>query len=167
MKKATIVAIFIIYLASIFLIGFFGMRVKVYGEVRYVTDISISVRVANPNCIKDGEIKDEGLTDEATGYKKMSMTVYYSYAEDGKLDLQIIPTFGFKDKTQEEMRGRDCSYIITPEGYVGSTVTVSEDGVISCLKKRRTFDVTIVPVTTATLDSVSSAGIILSIMVAS
>ena len=36
MKKSTIIVILIVYLVSIVAIGFFGMAVKVYDEVKYV-----------------------------------------------------------------------------------------------------------------------------------
>ena len=39
MKKSSIIAVAIIYLVSIILIGFLGVRMKVYDEVLYVENI--------------------------------------------------------------------------------------------------------------------------------
>ena len=47
MKKSTTLLIFIIYLASIVVIGFFGMKIKVYDEVKYVKSIEMSVEAEN------------------------------------------------------------------------------------------------------------------------
>ena len=39
MRKSVIIMIGIIYIASIFVVGFFGMKVKVFETTVYITDI--------------------------------------------------------------------------------------------------------------------------------
>ena len=43
MRKSTIIVIFAIYILSILAISFFGMKVKIYNETKYVKAIEISV----------------------------------------------------------------------------------------------------------------------------
>lgn len=48
MKKSIIITILLVYLASIIIVGFFGISVKVYDVVKYVQSIEMSVEGSDP-----------------------------------------------------------------------------------------------------------------------
>lgn len=64
MKKSVIVLIAIIYVASIFLVGFFGMKLTVYNPIVYITDI---------------ECTNEDVVSNADGSK----TIFLKYSNSG------------------------------------------------------------------------------------
>ena len=51
MKKSVVVLIGIIYIASIFVVGFFGMQIKAFDTIIYISDIECSNEnvIANPD----------------------------------------------------------------------------------------------------------------------
>lgn len=92
MKKSTILLIFIVYLASIVVIGFFGMKVKVYDEIKYVKTITMSVEAENEQMydfVEDG-------TDTVLGNKKYKLTVHFN--------AHLIGSFTRKNGLVEERR---------------------------------------------------------------
>lgn len=162
MKKATIVAIFIIYLASIFLIGFFGMRVKVYGEVRYVTDVSVRVLSSNSDSFTQPEPEEV----EDSTIKTYTMKVRMRYAENGSLDIQLIPTFTFKDETSEEFKSSDIDIVLIDQGYADEGwVEVLDGGKIRFKEGGLSISFYIKPKTDARLDVTTSATMQLNVNV--
>ena len=51
MRKSVIIVIGFIYLASFFIIGFFGVKIQRYNQVTYVSDFEVSYQIG------EGEIK--------------------------------------------------------------------------------------------------------------
>lgn len=92
MKKSTTLLIFIIYLASIVVIGFFGMKIKIYDEIKYVKSIEMSVEAENKKMFF---FEDIGI-DQVTGNKKYKLTVNF--------DEHLVASFTRKNGTVEDRK---------------------------------------------------------------
>ena len=92
MKKSTILLIILIYLASIVVIGFFGMKIKVYDEIKYVKNIDMSVEAENENMFT---FIDEGI-DAATGNRAYKLIINF--------DNYLIGSFTRKNGITEERK---------------------------------------------------------------
>ena len=92
MKKSTILLIILIYLASIVVIGFFGMKIKIYDEIKYVKNIEMSVEAENENMFT---FIDEGI-DEATGNRAYKLVINF--------DNYLIGSFTRKNGITEERK---------------------------------------------------------------
>ena len=87
MKKSTILLIFIIYLASIVAVGFFGMASKVYDETKYVSLIEMSAQVENPEMMVWEDITESPTSKE----KEYFLTVNFDKAILYKEDKYFVP----------------------------------------------------------------------------
>lgn len=77
MKKATIIVIAAIYVASIVIVGVFGLQALLYNESNPVKDIILPTQI---------EGKDVKLTTDGKGY-----TVVISYREDLTIPIEFVP----------------------------------------------------------------------------
>lgn len=77
MKKATIILIAAIYVASIVIVGVFGLQALMYNESMPITDIILPQQI---------EGKDVKLTSDGKGY-----TVIINYREDLVIPIEFIP----------------------------------------------------------------------------
>ena len=77
MKKATIIVIAAIYVASIVVVGVFGLQALIYNESNPITDIILPTQI---------EGKDVKLTSDGKGY-----TVVISYRDDLTIPIEFIP----------------------------------------------------------------------------
>ena len=75
MKKSTTILILIIYVASIVLVGFFGMSVKVYDEIKYVKQIAISVEAESEELYTLTKLDEN---DAVTGNPQYNLTIRYN-----------------------------------------------------------------------------------------
>ena len=127
MKKSVIVLIGIIYLASIFVVGFFGMKVKNYNVMVYITDI-------------------ECTNEEARAEVNGSKTIKFKYDNEGTeaekfLKNSIILTYELYPKNTT-LKGKDAvmayadpEKIVAPnEEYNSKTVAVMDDLTVSFIK---------------------------------
>lgn len=106
MKKSTIIMIFVIYIASIFAIGFFGMKVKVYDEVKYIEKIEMSVEAERDEMFEFELLPDRDKTTQNLVYE---LTIYYTkYSQEG--------TF-FNEETQEDEIRQYLAMIFVPKIY--------------------------------------------------
>lgn len=80
MKKSIIITILLVYLASIIIVGFFGISVKVYEVVKYVQSIEMSVESNNPNAYTWKDMS------ESTGKHKYELEVHFSQATEAPID---------------------------------------------------------------------------------
>lgn len=127
MKKSVIVLIGIIYLASIFVVGFFGMKVKVYDTMVYITDI---------------ECTNEDARKETNGNKTIKFKYDYEGTEDERIlkNSKILTYEIFPKNTT--LKGKDAVMAYAdPEKVVSdiadrndNTVAVVNDLTISFLK---------------------------------
>ncbi len=87
MSKSTIVIIFVIYVASIIMIGFFGMAIKVYDKVKYVKSIEIKVEAEKPEFY---ELRNMGKNDK--GDNEYYLMVYFDqYLIDPTTNQRYLP----------------------------------------------------------------------------
>lgn len=77
MKKATVIVIAAIYVASIVVVGVFGLQALMYDESNPITDIILPAQI---------EGKDVKLTSDGKGY-----TVVITYREDLVIPIDFIP----------------------------------------------------------------------------
>lgn len=73
MKKSVIIAIFLIYIGSIFAVNFFGLKLKIFEGTEYVTKIECT------GVELEREQKTKIVTQESDGVKKY----YFQYIGDG------------------------------------------------------------------------------------
>ena len=141
MKKSTIIIIFIIYVASIILIGFFGMKVKAYDLQKYVESIEMSVEAEDEQMFK---FESLGKTANKNNYYKL--TVYFDKALTGDFEIDgIIETRKYVPLTfipkitytsGELGKGERIKYSISREEVTKKhEAELTEYGMLSCLKK--------------------------------
>lgn len=92
MKKSTTLLIIIIYLASIVVIGFLGMKIKVYDEIKYVKSITMSVEAESAEMFT---FEEDGV-DSVLGNKKYKLTVHFNH--------HLIGTFTRKNGIVEDRK---------------------------------------------------------------
>lgn len=78
MKKSVVLMIGIIYIAAVVLVGFLGLKMRVYDEKKYVTEIV---------CISEGYTKNEDSTNDYDGY------IRTKYVDGLKVEIkcQVLP----------------------------------------------------------------------------
>ncbi|MBQ7602723.1 MAG: hypothetical protein IJU58_01050 [Clostridia bacterium] len=77
MKKSIIITILLVYLASIIIVGFFGISVKVYDVVKYVQSIEMSVEGSDPETFTWVDTTKEDSNHTYT------LTVHFNHASEG------------------------------------------------------------------------------------
>lgn len=128
MKKSVILAILAIYILSIAVVGFFGMKTSVYNEIKYVTDIELIDS-------KDGDYKindvEDGVDYILLPYEDgLRFQLYYEVAPLDASNTAV--TFDFD-------LGEYADYIqISPSGVV--TIFSGEFDVIVVFGKIRAQD---------------------------
>jgi len=75
MKKSVVILIGIIYVASIFVVGFFGMKIKAFDTIVYITDIECSNENVKTKADKTKELKFDYKIDG----DKMENTLILTY----------------------------------------------------------------------------------------
>lgn len=76
MKKSVVILIGIIYIASIFVVGFFGMKVKSFDTIIYITDIECT----NENVKVKADNEKELRFDYDPSGDKMTNTLIITYS---------------------------------------------------------------------------------------
>ena len=163
MRKSVIITLFIIYIASIVIIGYFGTKVKSYDTNKYVKGLEISITATNADCYelikneKDGYV----VIDETSGYEEYNLKLRYTkYKQNNRLDVAIVPIFLFADGEKEKRTGREVSYQI--DGLSSKNqdkITVDENGNLAILKSGLTCTLYIRPIGTGQIRVPSSTGI--------
>ena len=158
MKKSTILIIFIVYLASIAAIGFFGMRSKVYDEVKYVSAITVEAQVenenmrdfeditANPNSKKKEYLLtvyfDNAIEYEAGKfYVPISLTPYVVYDTGDVANSKEVSIVYYGDKNSQKDTDGNISYKKSNK----TIATLTKYGSLSCFEKDTAFRITINP----------------------
>ena len=93
MKKSVVILIGIIYVASIFVVGFFGMQIKAFDTIIYITDI---------------ECTNEDVIANPDGTKK----IRFDYKPDGdKMENTLIVTYDVYPK-DSSLKGADAVKLV-------------------------------------------------------
>ena len=158
MKKSTVIMIFVIYVVSIVVIGFFGMKVKVYDEVKYIDKIEMSVE-AEQQEMYELELMPE--KDKTTGNALYELTIYYTkYNQEGEflneetqenetknyLALIFIPKI-YYDTGEEGSNAEGVNYKISNQKLIeNKAVEMKENGTMICFKGKMSFFVNVNPI---------------------
>jgi len=157
MRKSTVLVIFIVYFASIILIGFFGMSLSVSDEVKYVKDIQLEVKSVYAEAYDFVQEEDNEL-----GNKQYSLTVRFSYAEEVEEEidhdgfivietrkyvaLNFLPEVTYDTGDVENAAEEAIVYGITNDKITEKGVAeIDEKGVLYCYKKDSAFIIRINP----------------------
>ena len=155
MKKSTILLIILIYLASIVVIGFFGMKIRVYDEIKYVKNIEMSVEAENENMFT---FIDEGV-DAATGNRAYKLIINFDnyligsftrkngITEERKyIPLTLIPYVTYDTGDVANSEEESIKYSISNEVFVDKEyVSLSERGQLLCFKTGIAFIIYVDP----------------------
>lgn len=156
MKKSTVVIIFIVYLASIVVVGFFGMSVKVYDKVNYVQSIQVSVQAENPEMYY---FEDTGISPTSQNHTYL---LKLFFGDQHLLDAQgepYLPVIFMPQVTYQsgDMAGEAESIrysVISSIDYVATgQIILSERGELTCYASRITFGIVISPENSSLLGS--------------
>ena len=152
MKKSTAILIIIIYVASIILVGFFGMSVKVYDEIKYVKKIEISVEAESE---KTYNFEYYGI-DTKTENPKYILTVNFedfaTRDENDKLFvlLNLIPKVTYDTGDIAGSDAESIVYTLSSSGknYVDKGyLTLNDYGTLVCYKSMIGFQIYVNPAT--------------------
>lgn len=98
MKKSVIILIGIIYIASIFVVGFFGMQIKAFDTIIYITDI---------------ECTNEEVVTKIDGTKEIKFD--YDASKDD-MENSIILTYEVYP-SNSTLKGRDAVRLFCDESH--------------------------------------------------
>ena len=104
MKKSVVILIALIYVASIALVGFLGLKAKTYNDIFYVESI---------------EILNDYSVDRQTGNKYMSFNPKSDTDRSIKIDCRVLPD-NSSDKKIIYALANDCT-----------TATIDENGILT------------------------------------
>ena len=116
MKKSTVLIIFIIYLASIVMIGFFGMATKVYDEIKYVSAIEMDVEAENEEMFSFKQI-----ANTSQGNKQYQLII--------KFDNALVGVFD-RDGVQEERKYIPLTLIPHVTYDTGDVANAEEESIV-------------------------------------
>lgn len=145
MKKSTMLTIFIIYVVSIILIGFFGISIRVYDQINYVKSIEIEIAATNTNMYDLGERE----IDE-NGNNKYWLNIYFSKAIDVNgtlmLPLNIIPKVTYNTENVADAKAESISFSLSDENYQkDGFISLSDKGELICYDYGFSFEVYVNP----------------------
>ena len=156
MKKSTIIIILIVYLASIIVVGFFGMRVKVYDKVKYVKSIEVTAQAESEEMYS---FESNGINPTTQNHQytlKVYFTEHHLVDADGNSYLPIIfmpqVTYDSGDIAGEAEKIKYSIVSSTPYEERWQ-VSLSERGELRCFDKRLSFTVMISPETSSLVGS--------------
>lgn len=140
MKKSVILAIAVIYIASIITVGFIGIALKIRaGDVKYVESI---------NCVTDGYTTDPELTSDKDGNKIVDGAIPVTF----EAGLQVVikcqavpsdaknPTLKYvldnnagydANNPPDDLTGKQFSYVINNDGTLTVTLLKANDVIIT------------------------------------
>ncbi|MBR1988693.1 MAG: hypothetical protein IKA36_06640 [Clostridia bacterium] len=168
MKKSTIITIFIIYLASIVAVGFFGFKVKTIGEVMYIKTINLDVKCEDESAFVFREKKDKEKKYSKFGYNEYIMFVHFSKAQDIKVEengedvdkkqlvFSIIPSVTYLTGESPDAEGDSLVYTIMQEKVkTNKYAEVDKKGTLSVWSNKQSFTIKVAPKTTELYGSVA------------
>lgn len=156
MKKSTIIIILIVYLASIVLIGFFGMKVKVYDKVKYVKSIEMSAQAEREDMFS---FESNGV-DPSTQNNRYTLVIFFSenhiFDADNNPFLPIIlmphVTYDSGDVAGEAEKIK-YTLISNADLEGQGKVSLSRKGELKCFDSMMAFDILVSPETSSLVGS--------------
>lgn len=129
MTKPTVLILVVVYLASILIVGVFGMQIMSFNNVNYIESITLSEdRIDVGNAKK---LFEEEYVEEGTPYWKYNLTVQY------KEGLQIIINPKITAQNHEEDASNPKLKVVVSyqEGLEGCITYNEDDNVFTVNKK--------------------------------
>lgn len=120
MKKSVLITIFIIYIASIIAIGFFGIKLRVYDEVKYIQEITMSAEAESDDIF----IMNYTGKDATTGNNKYELTVDYTKSTTNEatgekfLSISLIPQITYDSGELASGKGETIKYSTLNQNYI-------------------------------------------------
>lgn len=157
MKKSTILVILIVYLASIVIISFFGMRVKVYDEIKYVKSIEMSAEAENENMFTFRYI---GI-DPSSKNRLYQLDVHFDEALTGTFErasgiieerryvpLILMPKVIYDTGDVANMEEEGIKYSVSNESFFAKEyISLSAVGALICFRTSIAFVIYVNPST--------------------
>ena len=147
MKKSTILVIVIVYLVSIVAIAFFGMKSKVYDEIKYVKEIQMSVEAEDPEMFTFKE-----KAPSQSGNKQYELKINFNKAmlgnfetEDGITEtrkyvaLNFIPHVTYDTGDVADAKEEKIKYVLSSVGedYMNKGyISLSNRGELMCFREK-------------------------------
>lgn len=154
MKKSTIFIIFVVYVASIIMVGFFGMSIKSFDQIQYVKSIGISIE-AESHEMYDFNPTPTGI-DQTTKNPKYSLKIYFTEKalfdqnNEKYLPLNIIPKVTYDSGDVAGANEEGIAFSISNQKYVEEGyVSLSDNGTLILRKSKIAFMVYVNPVSKA------------------
>ncbi len=149
MKKSTIIIILIVYLASIVVIGFFGMKVKVYDKVLYVKTIEIEAQAEREEMFTLTPAETNGTSGENNSYTLMiNFSQHHLIDGEGKAYLPIIlmPHITYDTGDVAGENEKIVYDLVSNQDIEGLGIaTLSERGELRCYKAVYSFSIQVRP----------------------
>ncbi len=86
MKKSVVLLISLVYIISVVIVGVLGLKMRVYDEVVYVTDIKVSIRDFDK---LEGAVYAENVKDPENPDRLLYNYYYYIKYTDKEIKLEI------------------------------------------------------------------------------
>ena len=170
MKKSTVLVIVIVYLVSIVAIAFFGMKTKVYNEVKYVKEIDMDIRTDDESAYN---FKQIGTNEQ--GNKLYQLIIDFSKSIDVKVErengiteirkcvhLTFIPNITYDTGDTANAEEESIVYSVSDKSYVQKEyVSLNKRGELMCYRNNISFQIFVTPESIGS----STAGIIINVYV--
>ncbi len=161
MKKSIVITILLVYIASIIVVGFFGISVRVYDSVKYIQSITMSVEASDDSMFRWTDTSPE------TGAHSYTLMIDFSKAQEGPvedkdgntitarfLSLTLIPKVTYKsgDIGAEEK----LEYVLAKDGIQkqeNGDFTLSKYGVLTLFTAPVAFSIYIKPEQSGSVDA--------------
>ena len=147
MKKSTVLIIFIVYLVSIVAIAFFGMKSKVFDEIKYVQSIDMRVEAEDPEMFI---FKEAGYS--SSGNKQYELRIDFNKAMIGNFEtdegitearryvaLNFIPHVTYDTGDVADAKEEKIKYVLgslgeeyQQKGYI----SLGERGELMCFREK-------------------------------
>lgn len=111
MKKSVLILIGIIYVASIIIVGFFGMKISVYDQMVYITDIECTNENIRTNADATKTLRHDYIVG-GTALENTVIITYDVYPKNSTLKGADAVTLVYdKDQTVAEINGLTISFL--------------------------------------------------------
>ena len=151
MKKAVIVIIFAIYIASIAIVNFFGLEIAIFEGTTYVSDIEILSVIVENGEEESYELESTGTTVDEHKIETINYVFYFTeYENDGfdEEDEEVIPVnpnmiileYAVRPNTADN---KEVDFIYDKDAYDGLLIFHEGKATIEFLKPNVNIEITI------------------------
>ena len=135
MKKSTMLIILIVYVMSIVIIGFFGMSIKVYDEVKYIKSIQMSVEAESDDMYTLSEPTIDTATKNPKYVLRINFKTFALIDGDGNkyLPLNLIPKIEYDTGEIEGSNLESITYTVSNDKLIeNNKISLNQNGTLIC-----------------------------------